>query len=390
MFLRNVLKHIYIYIVICGIVLVAGLAYGVPVQTIIGLNVNGPQVRGPGIAEILCTAPAECPDYWDTRETEGQGIFYGSNAVATTDTSCFKSTNFGQTWALCPGSYPVSGVGREVDINANGDILSMRFENAAFAGCRLDRSTDGGNSWTTINIVTGANLQCAVISTTFPGGRMYCSHETNICLARIRNFATGTLFIYRSGDGGLTWSNQDTYVPVACQTALNVIVLNDDQSVATCHRYITGGGGDRYSADSLSWVAIPPAANIDYCGQATENNATSPPFSMACGNSTITDLRIQFADGSAITPIQQNIGPTDTLNPFATPTLMQRSVGQLYLTYLDNVPSAHILFSNNNGSQFVEMAQSVAGTFNPGRPWDFRAVDGDLYFSDGTAFVRIR
>jgi hypothetical protein len=364
---------------ICVVVIlgIASLSNG-QIKKIVGITSNGPILLGPGTPSVLCTSP--CPDFFDVATAEGTGIFYGNRALGASDTSCRKSIDGGVTWPLCSGAYPVSGIAREIDIPSDGRILSLRIQGGVNA-CRLDKSTDRGASWTTIDIVTGVNLQCSPYTSAFPGEHLRCVNT--ICLVLVNNVATGDHFIYRSTDSGDTWGLVNTQLaPIACATDLNIF-FDGSNGVVTCHRYLTGqvtgilvsnGGG-------AVWTFVTPPANIDFCAQV--NSFSGDGIQVACGNSGVTDIRLMNMSGAATTPIQPAISTGDTLNPLSEgPNLVQRSSGQWYIFMTTSVPDQRIWFSNSLGSSFIETAESISGTFRK-QLTQARMANGILYFTAG-------
>lgn len=329
-------------------------------------KIYGSAVTLPSSIEPLCQAPAICPDFWDFRPTEGQGVIYGNRALSA-DTSCRKSTDGGRTFTLCPGAYPVTNVGREIDIPANGAILSMRFEATSANQCVIDKSTDAGVSWTTITIVAGANIQCAPASTQFKGEKLRCVGA--ICLAYVRNAALRS-DIYRSADNGDTWALVSAgAAPSNCATAQGIF-FDGGVGVATCHRNISlDATAARVSTDSgasWSYFTAPALPAVDHCGVASNLAGFDTSYALACFNdgSTLTAIRFLSTNANVRIPSSQPFYGV-AYNPSSNPALFQLNSTNAWIFTLDSTVTGHVLFTSDSGQTLNEIPASVDGTFRP-------------------------
>lgn len=339
-------------------------------------KIYGSAVTLPSSIEPLCQAPAVCPDFWDFRPTEGAGIIYGNRALSA-DTSCRKSTDGGRTFTLCPGAYPVTSVGREIDIPGNGAILSLRFENTAQNHCVLDKSTDAGVSWSTITIVAGAGIQCAPASSQFKGEKLRCVGA--ICLAYVRP-ASGRSDIYRSIDNGDTWALVSAgAAPSNCSTAQGLF-FDGGVGVATCQRNLSlDATAARVSTDSgasWSYFIAPAGPTVDYCGVASNLAGFDTSYALACfSDGTLTAIRFLSTNANVRTPGAQ---PAFAFNAFSNPALFQLNVTNAWIFTLDSTAVGHVLFTSDSGQTINEISASVDGTFRPTRLNQGRVYQGAL------------
>lgn len=352
----------------------------------------------PSSIEPYCSSPQICPEFWDYRPTEGVGIIYGNRAFSA-DTTCRKSTDAGRTFTLCPTNYAVTTVGREVDIPANGAILSLRFEAGAFAGCRFDRSVDGGVNWTTVTIVAGANLECAAPNAQFPGESLRC--VGTICLAYVRLSTNGRFDIYRSVNNGDTWALASTgNVPVNCTTPQG-IYFDGGVGLATCQRNLSSATESaRVSVDSgATWTYIisPAAPTTDYCSIGSRLTGFDTGYAMACYNNgtSLDQLRFLSSNANVLIPTNQpNYG--GAYNPFSNPQMIELSTGNVWIFALGSFPApkAHVLRTVDGGQNLYEIPESVNGTFLADRLYQGREYQGALMITSGlnggTAFTLLQ
>lgn len=340
----------------------------------------------PSSIEPLCAAPALCPEFWDLRPTEGSAVVYGDMAFSTR-ASCLKSTDGARTFTACPTNYPVTTVSREMDIPANGDLLSLRLTESGFAGCRLDLSTDAGVSWTTITVVAGANLECAGMSVQFPGEKMRCVGA--ICLVYVRSTSTARLDIYRSIDNGQTWALVSTGAAVSnCAAATNIILDSSGIAIAACQRTITAQtDSTRVSNDfGATWSYIIPPANIDYCGQASLLPGAGTGYGQVCYTTNPgaagTQFRIMDSTAVAFTPtIPVNLDAIG-FSPFAAPSAISLNTTNTWMFNGYTTPvccaAGRVMKMTNNGDVFYEIPESLDRSYAPARLYQGRVYQGAL------------
>ena len=349
-------------------------------------KIYGSAVTLPSSIEPLCAAPAACPDFWDLRPTEGSAVIYGDTAF-TVRSTCLKSSDGARVFTACPTAYPVTTVTREMDIPADGSLLSLRLNESGFAGCRLDRSTDAGVSWTTVTIVAGANLQCPLIDSNFPGEKMRCLGA--ICLVYVRSTATGRLDIYRSTDNGSTWALVSTgAVPSNCTLALDIFFDASGLAVATCHRTITADTpSTRVSNDfGATWAGITPPALIDYCGRTAIIPGPGTSFNQVCYNqgSGGPGQSFRYMDQTAVanTPtIQPNL-VTIGISPFTAPNAIALNATNIWIFNGYATPTCcaagRLMKITSNGDVIYEIPESLDGSYAPARLYQGRVYQGAL------------
>lgn len=356
-------------------------------------RIYGAAVTRPSSIEPLCSAPQVCPDFWDLRPTEGQGIIYGNRAF-NADTSCRKSSDGGRVFTLCAGAYPVTDVGREVDIPGNGNIFSMRFEATSANRCLLDKSTDGGVSWSQVTVVAGANIQCSPSNSQYRGEKLRC--VGSICLAYVRNAAARS-DIYRSTDNGDTWALVSAgAAPSNCTTAQGIF-FDGTTGIATCQRNVSSdAAAARVSTDSgATWAyfTAPAAPAVDNCGVGSPLAGFDTSFALACFNDTLTAIRFLSTNANVRTPTTQSVFAS-SYNFFSNPALAQLNATNAWVFTLDSSPRGHVLFSSDSGQNLFEIAASVDGTFAPSRLNMWREYQGALMVttesSAGTSFTLLQ
>lgn len=349
-------------------------------------KIYGSAVTLPSSIEPLCAAPAACPDFWDLRPTEGSAVVYGDTAF-TPRSTCLKSSDGARVFTACPTAYPVATVGREMDIPADGSLLSLRLAEAAFAGCRLDRSIDAGVSWTTITVVAGANLQCPAMDTSFPGEKMRCNGS--ICLVYVRSTATGRLDIYRSTDNGGAWALVSTgAVPSNCTLALDIFFDSSGLAVATCHRTITADTpSTRVSNDfGATWAGITPPALIDFCGRTAVINGPGTSFNQVCYNqgSGGAGQAFRYMDQTAVanTPTVQPDLVTIGISPFAAPNAIALNSTNIWIFNGYATPTCcaagRLMKITATGDVIYEIPESLDRSYAPARLYQGRVYQGAL------------
>lgn len=363
--------------IIVGLMLMAASASAIPISKIVGAAVNGPQVLGPGTLGALCTSPSVCPDMWDVMASEGEGVFYGDHAVGAALSTCLKSIDFGITFSNCPTNYPVTTVNRELDVTGNSSILSMRFEGVGFAGCRLDKSTDSGTSWTTINIVTGANLSCNPVGTGGGvNGREQLRCVDNVCLAIINNAASGLDRIYRSNDNGDTWTL------VFTSTAGSYAGIYFDGTYGFASTFDTIFGQAWSTDDGFSWTEQASVSIVNrICGPGVFATITGLTEGVVfpCTDAGLTQFRFNEFTFAAATSASTRPTLPATFNATQANQLAQRSVNRLYAFILSNAAVGSIWYSADGAVTWYDITTGVIPTIT--RPYEFRIVNGDLYFT---------
>ncbi|MDB4891242.1 MAG: hypothetical protein JWL61_3097 [Gemmatimonadetes bacterium] len=129
--------------------------------------------------------------------------------------------------------------------------------NANSVGCGILRSTDGGASWTqiggsTFRFTTGGSLSFA---------RILVDRAVGASLATTNLIATTNSGVFRSADGGATWSavlSGATASVVVHPAKPNVMYAGNSDNSAPSRRGIY-----RSSDKGATWSAMPPLPNLD-------------------------------------------------------------------------------------------------------------------------------
>jgi hypothetical protein len=154
----------------------------------------------PGFWEItrnsvpLATVTAPTQTYTDTTPVYGQIYAYTvapSNSGGTPTGTVSSPVGFLDLQWTRKTTNSVSNAIFGAAADSNGNIL-IGYNNSNTGAAIVDRSTDGGNSWT--NVLT-------IASATFNGGGIWCDGSVFIVAP------TSTTTLYRSTDGGQTFSS---------------------------------------------------------------------------------------------------------------------------------------------------------------------------------------
>ncbi|NRH21547.1 hypothetical protein HOO68_05910 [Candidatus Gracilibacteria bacterium] len=252
----------------------------------------------------------------------------------------------------------------------------MRFEGAGFAGCRLDKSIDGGTSWATVNIVTGANLSCNPVgSGGGVNGREQLRCVDNVCLALVNN-AAGFDRIYRSNDNGDTW----TLVFTSTLTAFAGIYFDGTYGFASTFDVIFGQAWS--TDDGFSWTEQPSASIVNrICGPGVFATITGLTEGVVfpCTDATLTQFRFNEFTFAATVLASSFPALSPTFNGTQANQLAQRSVNRLYAFVLSNAAVGSIWYSADGAVTWFNITTGVIPTIT--RPYEFRIVNGDLYFT---------
>lgn len=216
----------------------------------------------------------------------------------------YRSDDFGGSWRRL--------VTAPADLFLNGDRHQGHFDNMIaidprspdrvyLGGVELYRSTDGGASWTNISVRNGQRV----------------IHEDQFAVA----FKPGnpdTIYVgndggmYRSSDGGDTWVNLNRALPI---TQFNNLALNPGGTV------FLGGTQDqgviRLSAESSTWEQV-----LRGDGGAVMFDPTNPAILLA-GKQRIQPMR-SINGGATWSPISQGIVGSDRV-AFYPPFVMEPS-----------------------------------------------------------------
>jgi photosystem II stability/assembly factor-like uncharacterized protein len=181
----------------------------------------------------------------------------GPLIISTASGGVWKST-FGVWSPLTDGQCALTTGAVTVDPTDPNVIYAGTGEyNANSVGCGVLRSTDGGASWTqlgasTFRFTTGGSLSFA---------RILVDRAIGAAIATTNLIATTNAGVFRSADGGATWSSVlsgATASVVAHPTKPGVMYAgNSDNSVPSRR------GVYRSSDKGATWTALPAIPNLD-------------------------------------------------------------------------------------------------------------------------------
>ncbi|MBS1705249.1 MAG: hypothetical protein JST40_05205 [Armatimonadetes bacterium] len=153
--------------------------------------------------------------------------------VGGADGGVWKTTNGGTTWSWVTPSLPTTAVGALAIDPSNDQILYVGTGEANFAnhsryGMGIFKTTNGGVSWVQLgaNVFSGRCISRLVIDPSNKQ-RLFASVTTaggfpELAAAKNHPNATGPLGVFRSTDGGETWTQLTNGLP--SQTATDVAI----------------------------------------------------------------------------------------------------------------------------------------------------------------------
>lgn len=345
------------------------------VDKVIGASVFGPVPLSPGVLSFSCIdgGGTSCPDNFDVDITS-PGRVFGENIFFPARSSCLVNINNGLgTWSNCPTNYPGTATVREIAVTTVGTILSVRSE--GFIGfCRLDRSTDQGNSWTTVIVVSGGTSGCSFYSAGYmTSQRIRCSHNaSNICIINVEVSGIGSV-MYRSVDDGITWFPTFSFSRFWIQGEL----FYDPPNVIFSQ---VSGGDDSLTSvdDGLSYVMKSgDVADTRNCSGVTNLAGLLNGTQQICNNAVST--RIKFISGNALTSITP-IQPTIYTYHTARDMRVGKRGSRLYIFAITTTPSltGRIFVSLDEGVSIIEMPESVGVGIGFGQVTGIREINGNL------------
>lgn len=363
---------------LCLLLSLSGLpTWAASVSQIMGGAVAVP-VIGTSSAALICQAPAWCPTFFDNDKLVA-GKYYGDafSSSGGFSNNCHISTDSGGSWTtLCAGAYPTANIPREMDVTANNVLLSLRYEAASNNVCRLDRSVDGGASWTTVTVAAGANTSCLNFNLGYVFERMRC--QNSVCLVMVKTTGGVSNDVYKSTDDGATWFLAQTGIAFWIPAEL---FYNGSIAVFS---FVSGGDDTLTSTDGgTSWATKSGnLANTTNCGGSAEDITQSMGLGgtvIGCLQSAVGFKLLNAGATLDFTPIQPSGYAYLTTNGVA---VRSRITGHVYFNAMTNTPIRGRLFQSiNGGSIFTEMVESVAGTIDPRGNHNARAAGRNLIFS---------
>lgn len=217
--------------------------------------------------------------------------------VSTRDGGIFRTTNTGGLWTQISGGAGTGlPAGNSFDLISDPATPSTLYTNAGTGG--IYKSMDNGATWTKVS-------DAAVDADLAGAGniRLAAGNSNNLFLAIVRGGRLGD--VYRSGDGGTSWTALDIPNTVEAGTNFGIHV---------------GGQGNTHT----SLAADPANSNVVYIGGDRQPWATEPtppvnfPNSLGANNFTGRLFRIDasLAAGSQVTAIT-HVGTAGNSAPHA-------------------------------------------------------------------------
>jgi photosystem II stability/assembly factor-like uncharacterized protein len=363
-------------------------------------------------------------------------IYVGTGEPFTVDSfpgvGILKSTDGGQTWTTIQGPFLNAHIGDlAVDPNNSLNVL-------AAADIGLERSTDGGNTWTQ---VFNTNASRVLFDPKNPGvaygsdlGSVFKSTDSGATWTRILNenaadglssvtLSGSTLYaffddstLFKSTDAGATWTQLTAPGAPFCQGQCNYNLIAAASPtnpnvvyVGSIEMYHSNDGGVTWGLDDNSHpdnhaLAFSPDGAMVYAGNdggawaAPTGTATNVAIPWTNLNNTLATL--QFYRGISIATGDPNLslgGTQDngTERYSGTPTWTEVIGGDGFATAIDpfnqqimygTLQNAAIFKSTDGGATFSQI-----GPFNNGRFDTLLAMDPSapqhLYTDPGTGFV---
>lgn len=210
------------------------------VRKIIGINSYGPEPDFPTTVSLVCdgtgVAGNNCPQYWspDFSDTDETNAFGYTNQ--TPPGRCLKSTNAAVSWSYCgsdPFTTSYNSQPASFGVASNGALLAAVNVNNTTQACVIKRSTDGGDTWTTVFTQNGTYF-CGAWNTTALPSTLKCAKSAANCVLYGWDTATtvsGT--VWYSTDYGLTWSHSGILVNQAGSSPVGIgpAVSDDGNSI---------------------------------------------------------------------------------------------------------------------------------------------------------------
>ena len=276
----------------------------------------------------------DCPQYFSPYWPGNGQTFYGLTN-RTNPPRCVKSTDGGATWGLCPSNpfaAAIGGLGASFAVAQDGSLISGAAQGVN--NCIIRRSTDQGNTWSTVFTDVTANVTCAISFASPTPNEAQCSRSAPYCVQVYRVQATGHLKMVYSTNNGLTWSLGSDLALISSDSEYG-LALSDDGTKGTLNGYAVTynqvlqpfaytTGGD-WSVTGP--VPLPPGA-----GPATRCSHGSMIFNggqaVLCGpdNIATTTYRL-FTHAGGVVSLSKSVIPQNGLSVSNAPDILAVGFG---------------------------------------------------------------
>ena len=208
--------------------------------------------------------------------------------VAGADGGVWRSTDGGSTWTPLTDDMPTTAIGALAIDPVNENVIyagtgEANYANHSRYGLGLYKSTDGGDTWQVLaaDVFSGRCFSKIAINNQNPQ-RIYASITRaggfpELAAAKGHPGAAGALGVFRSDDGGVTWTHLTNGLPTLSATDLAIDIANPSVLYAGIGRifgsfdngvYKTTDGGD-------SWTKLAGGLPEDDFGRVSVATAPS-------------------------------------------------------------------------------------------------------------------
>lgn len=195
----------------------------------------------------------------DIPEVDVRAIAFSPNFAtdhilfAGTDGGLFKSENAGDAWSLIDGGLPMTDRGFPMSVISLGISPNFSQDHVIFAGTDekgVYRSKDSGASWHPVNMGMGeGQISVLAVSPTYTLDQMLYAAK----------YSNGTHELYRSTDGGDSWSLVNIPNGWVENMAFSPNYANDGKIYAGTHY----SGVYYYDRSDNSWTRLDPETDVD-------------------------------------------------------------------------------------------------------------------------------
>lgn len=189
--------------------------------------------------------------------------------AAGADGGVWRSLDGGQSWTALTDHLPTTAIGALAIDPANENIIyagsgEANFANHSRYGLGLYKSTDGGDSWTTLaaDVFAGRCFSRLIVVPSNPQ-RLYAAITRaggfpELAAAKGHPNAAGPLGVFRSDDGGVSWTHLTTGLPALSATDLAIDPVNHNILYAAIGRIFgsTDNGIYKSTDAGQSWTKL--------------------------------------------------------------------------------------------------------------------------------------